>query len=118
MPDIPGREGPDEWHLGVEPGRAAPQALEQREPLPPRPGRLGPSFARTRLDRALFVLTIEHLAWGLIAIWALVTRLAWLGRRPLDSVEAFNAWAGFAASEHGWRVLSSGGGAQSMWVHA
>jgi predicted membrane-bound mannosyltransferase len=70
----------EEWQLGGE-------TEELRHDVqPPTPTPRDPSAAR--LERPLQVVTVEHLAWILIAAWALLSRLAVLGARPLTAAEA------------------------------
>jgi predicted membrane-bound mannosyltransferase len=73
-----------EWRLGSEP---EPTLRAERE-LPLQPP---PDPSRERLQRAIHVVTAEELAWVLIAAWALLTRLAAVGARPLTAGEAGNA---------------------------
>ncbi|HKV54283.1 MAG TPA: hypothetical protein VJN94_06540 [Candidatus Binataceae bacterium] len=74
----------DEWQLGPEP---SPDELAQ---LPPR---LEPAadLSAARLERPLAVVTVEHVAWALVALWAIITRFAALGAKPFDPAEARRA---------------------------
>jgi hypothetical protein len=83
------QEHGSEWRLGLEPGESA-----QATPAPPHiepPRDLG----RERLERPLQVVTVEHLGWALIALYALASRALGLGARPLDGAEARHAIAAF-----------------------
>lgn len=85
MPDQNPRDI-DEWHLGIEGG-------DPRPPRPPEPSPEPelPNLSDHRLDVPVYVMTIEHLGWAAVALYALLTRLAALGLRPLNSVEASQA---------------------------
>src|SRR3984885_10643344 len=77
----------DEWHLGIEGGDPNP-------PRPPAPVSVvvpPPSLSDERLDAPVYVMTIEHLGWAAVALYALLTRLGALGLRPLNSIEASQA---------------------------
>ncbi len=80
--DEPERHG--DWRLGesepLEPSRTT-------EPMPA----LAASEPPHRLDRPVYVLTIEHLGWIVVGLYALATRLILLGLRPLSSEEARRA---------------------------
>lgn len=75
----------DEWRLGIELGEP------HEHPASEAPGQPAPDLSVGRLERPLQVVTVEHLGWFLIAIWAAVTRLVVLGARPLSAAEARNA---------------------------
>ncbi len=99
-----------EWRLGGEPDQAHRAAPALSAP-PSDPG-------RERLERPLHVVTVEHLAWFVIALWALISRLAGVGARPLTPGEARNALFAYdlanrtnEASAAGFQPLWSG------WVH-
>src|SRR5260370_23357537 len=101
----------DRWRLGEEPAEPRGEREEDREPQPP------PSHAptvsnlsRDRLSRAMFVVTAEHLGWGVIAVYALMTRMMALEARPLDPGEARNALAAFAIARHGLGAIADAGG--------
>jgi hypothetical protein len=40
------------------------------------------------LERTMFIVTAEHLAWALIGVWTIVSRLSTLGLAPLNPHEA------------------------------
>src|SRR5580658_8293098 len=96
MPDQTRRDI-DEWRLGIEgPEAHRPESSVQppaqvqvplSEPAPPPP----PNLSHHRLDAPLYVLTVEHLGWAAVALYALITRLGALGLRPLDFIEASRA---------------------------
>src|SRR5258708_34280800 len=44
-----------------------------------------------RLERPLEVVTVERLGWALVALYAILTRLAFLAARPIDASEARQA---------------------------
>ena len=86
MPDHDPRDI-DEWHLGIEGGEPRPARPVPRPPAEPTPTTLSDD----RLDVPVYVMTMEHLGWAAIALYALLTRLAALGLRPLSSLEASQA---------------------------
>src|ERR1700693_2133437 len=85
MPDQNPRDI-DEWHLGIEAG-------DPRPPRPPAPSPEPepPNLSDHRLDVPIYVMTIEHLGWAAVALYARLPRLAALGLRPLNSIEASQA---------------------------
>lgn len=80
---MPRSDSQPEWRLGIEPDQAHREELVA----------LGPplDLSRERLERPLQVVTVEHLAWFLIALFALLSRLVTAGARPLTAGEARNA---------------------------
>jgi predicted membrane-bound mannosyltransferase len=101
--------GSEEWRLGIE--------LAEHAAQPERATGAGPDPSAARLERPLYVLTAEHLGWFLIGAYAIVTRLAALGARPMTPAEARSALAGLALAHHGseathalsWVVLMQAG---------
>jgi uncharacterized protein (TIGR03663 family) len=92
----------DEWHLGLE---AAGEPRHSQEPPPvrqPEP----PTLSAERLDTPLYVVTVEHLGWAIIALYALITRLGALGLRPLDAGEAYDSLFARDIAIRGMAVLS------------
>jgi len=103
MPDQTRRDI-DEWHLGIEGGEAHHSELAAPPPIPePAP----PNLSADRLDTPLYVVTVEHLAWAAVALYALLTRLAALGLRPLNLVEASRALFAREIATRGLVVLSA-----------
>ena len=100
MPDQ-NRRDIDEWRLGLEPGELHP-------PQPPPPVREPASreLSADRLEAPLYVVTVEHLGWGIIALYALLTRLGGLGLRPLSAIEAMDALFARDLASHGLGVLA------------
>jgi hypothetical protein len=103
MPDQTRRDI-DEWHLGIDgPEVTRPQLpapVKEAEPPPP------PSLSDHRLDAPLYVLTVEHLGWAALALYALFTRLGALGLRPLDFIEASRSLFAREIAGRGLGVLS------------
>jgi predicted membrane-bound mannosyltransferase len=101
MPDHTPRDI-DEWHLGIEAGDPRPPRppVASREPEPP-------DLSDDRLDVPVYVMTIEHLGWAVIALYALLTRLAALGLRPLNSIEASQALFAREMTGHGLSLLAT-----------
>jgi predicted membrane-bound mannosyltransferase len=105
--------GSDEWRLGIE------LAEHAAHPGPPQPGRpAGADASSARLDLPLYVLTAEHLGWILIAAYAIVTRIAALGARPITPAEARGGLDALGVLHHGpsaaahaisWVVLAQSG---------
>ena len=110
MPDQTRRDI-DEWHLGIEgPEASHPQSTAPlpaqvsapvTEPQPPPP-----NLSHDRLEAPLYVVTVEHLGWAAVALYALITRLGALGLRPLNSIEAARALVAGEIASHGLRVLA------------
>ncbi len=63
-------------------------------------------LSAARLDAPLYVLTVEHLGWAVIALYALITRLLGLGLRPLSSTEAMDALFARDLASRGLGVVS------------
>ena len=103
MPDQTRRDI-DEWHLGIDGPEVARPHLPApvKEPEPPPP----PNLSDDRLDTPLYVLTVEHLGWVALALYALLTRLGALGLRPLDFIEASRALFAREIAGRGLGVLS------------
>ncbi len=101
MPDQ-NRRDIDEWRLGLEPGELHHPPPPPPAPAPPKPADL----SAARLETPLYVLTVEHLGWAIIALYALLTRLGGLGLRPLTSVEATDALFARDIASRGLSVLS------------
>ena len=114
-PLSPPSQPEEEWHLGVD-----PEALDH-DAFADAPPAIDPSA--DRLEKPVAVLTVEHLAWILIASWTLLTRFAFLGARPLNASEARDALfaydlasrtdeaaaAGFHPFAAGWIHLAQAG---------
>lgn len=73
----------DDWELGPEP----------REPklVPVIEADSQSDLSSGRLHRIVHVVTVEHLAWSGIAVWAVITRFLELGMSPLAPYEARHA---------------------------
>jgi hypothetical protein len=101
-----------EWQLGPEPESVPAQQLE------PAPRVQKRDLSGERLQRPLQIVTVEHLAWTIIGLWALVSRLAMLGAAALSPTEAGNALFEYdlanrtrLASAVGFHPIWSG------WIH-
>src|SRR5215471_8073120 len=101
----------DEWELGPEP-------QQDHELVPPIEAEPKPDLSTLRLTRTLQVVTVEHLAWVGLAIWALITRFVQLGMAPLAPYEARHALFEYDlvngtnwASQAGYHPACAG------WVH-
>ena len=101
MPDQ-NRRDIDEWRLGLE----TAEAHHPPEPTPVPVAAAHYDLSAERLDAPLYVLTVEHLGWALIALYALITRLGALGMRPLSAVEASDALFARDLGSRGLGVLS------------
>ena len=101
MPDQ-NRRDIDEWRPGPKPGEAHPAPPPVPAPAPLKPADL----SAARLETPLYVLTVEHLGWAIIALYAVLARLGGLGLRPLSSVEAIDALFARDIASHGLSVLS------------
>ncbi|MBF6568624.1 MAG: hypothetical protein IVW54_07095 [Candidatus Binataceae bacterium] len=75
----------DEWRLGGEPAERHP--AERVQPIPLRPR----EYPRERLERQVAIVTAEGLYWTILALYAVISRLLFLGSRPLSPREAIHA---------------------------
>jgi hypothetical protein len=82
-PTADSRHG-DAWRLGGDSAETHTSALQA-------PGEPPGDRSLYALERPIAVVTVERMAWGLIALWTVLTRLIALGARPLSSSEARNA---------------------------
>jgi hypothetical protein len=96
----------DEWRLDDGSDEPEPQAA-------PPPTVAVTNLSAERLARAVYVVTIEHLAWYVVAGYALVTRILALGARPLDLAPARDALAAFYIAGHGRAAFAL---ADASWV--
>ena len=98
----------DEWRLDEEPIRV------EREPaLTPVTTTIETNLSHERLTRAVYVVTAEHVAWYVLALYALITRLVALGARPLDPAQGAQALAAFLIAGHGRAALAL---SDASWV--
>src|SRR5271156_5139617 len=95
----------DEWRLDDGSDEPEPQ------PAPPPPS--ATNLSAERLARAVYVVTVEHLAWYVVAGDAIVTRIAALGARQLDPAPARDALAAFYIAAHGRGAFAL---ADASWV--
>ncbi len=101
----------EEWHLGIETG-------EHQEPaITERPAEVPYDLSHERLERPLQVVTVEHLGWGAIAVYATITRLIALGARPLDGVEAGHALYELELTNTGAQAAAALHPASGGWIH-
>jgi predicted membrane-bound mannosyltransferase len=98
----------DAWRLGEE---SAEQAAPQPRLASPT-AELAVNLSHRRLTRAVYVVTAEHLAWYMIAAFAIVTRTIALGARPLDAAQGTDAFSAFEIAAHGRPALALAG----SWV--
>lgn len=99
----------DAWRL--DDSSSAP---ELREPaLTPVTTAIPINLSHDRLTRPVYVVTAEHLAWYVVALYALVTRVLALGARPLDPAQGTDALAAFLIARHGRAALAL---ADASWV--
>src|ERR1700685_3694508 len=87
----------DEWRLDYE----SSEPGEHEPPAAPITTELAPDLSHARLTRAVYVVTAEHLAWYMIAAYALITRTIALGARPLDAAQGTDALTAFLIAQHG-----------------
>jgi predicted membrane-bound mannosyltransferase len=96
----------DAWRLD--------DASAEREPaLTPVTTAIPTNLSHDRLTRPVYVVTAEHLAWYAVALYALVTRIAALGARPLDPAQGTDALAAFLIARHGRAAFAL---ADASWV--
>jgi predicted membrane-bound mannosyltransferase len=96
----------DEWRLDGGSDEPEPQ------PAPP-PTVAVTNLSAERLARAVYVVTVEHVAWYVVAAYAIVTRIAALGARPLDPAPARDALSAFYIAAHGRAAFAL---ADASWV--
>lgn len=101
---------PEGWRLGIE--LREPQEFEE-EPAEPQERR---NLSAERLERPLFVLTVERALVAVIALWAVVSRLAMLAARPLSESEAQRTIAALGVARGGLAALGAHGDAASSMV--
>jgi predicted membrane-bound mannosyltransferase len=99
----------DEWRLDEEPL----ERVEQEPPSAAATEDLSDNLSRQRLTRAVYVVTAEHLAWYLIAGYALITRIAALGARPLDASPAADALSAYAIATNARDAIAT---VDATWV--
>lgn len=99
-----------EWRLGGEPSEPSATSVQEAQPAADR--------SREALERSVMVVTVEHLAWTLVAVWTVITRFVALSARPLSASEARNALFEFDlanktahAAAAGFHPVSAG------WIH-
>jgi len=98
----------DEWKLGPEP--LADHEFVQVESKT--------DLSSGRLARAVQVVRVEHLVWGGLAIWAVITRLLELGTVPLAPSEARHALLEYdLANGTNWASAAGYHPASAGWVH-
>jgi hypothetical protein len=101
----------DEWQLGPE-----PQEKTESERLIDRGPKAGLSV--TRLTRPVQVVTVEHLAWSGLAIWAVVTRFLAVGAAPLTPNEARHALFEYdLVNRTDWASAAGYHPALAGWLH-
>src|SRR5260370_11725100 len=105
------RSDSDEWRLGIELGEH--YELELVHPLS-EPQR---DLSLERLERPLEVVTVERLGWALVALYAILTRLAFLAARPIDASEARQALFESGLAANGLHTRTIADTAYGGWVH-
>jgi predicted membrane-bound mannosyltransferase len=100
----------DEWRLDDKP---AEPAKSQQLRLAPPTTELAVDLSHERLTRAVYVVTAEHLAWYLVAVYALITRLAALGARPLDASQAADALSAYTIATGGRDAIAT---VDASWI--
>ena len=105
------RSDSDEWRLGIELGEH--HELELVHPLS-EPQR---DLSLERLERPLEVVTVERLGWALVALYAILTRLAFLAARPIDAAEARQALFEYGLAANRLHTSTVADTAYGGWVH-
>lgn len=105
----PERIPEDEWRLDDKPADTGEQQLR----LAPPTTALVTNLSHERLTRPVYVVTAEHLSWYLVVAYALVTRVAALGARPLDASQASDALSAFAIATGGRDALAT---VDASWI--
>jgi hypothetical protein len=100
-----------EWQLGPEP-------RESDEFIPLVDAAPLPDLSAARLAHPIQVLTVEHLAWGGLAIWALITRIIGLGTVPLAPNEARHALFAYdLVNRTNWAAAAGYHPGSAGWIH-
>lgn len=101
-----------EWRLDVESGGVGKsQSAEVGGPqVAPRR-----SLSHARLVRPVYVVTVEHLGWLAIGMWAVLTRALVLGAAPLSPAAASAATLEFAISKTGRAALDTMPAYHAAW---
>ncbi len=105
------RSDSDEWRLGIELGEH--HELELVHPLS-EPQR---DLSLERLERPLEVVTVERLGWALVALYAILTRLAFLAAHPIDASEARQALFESGLAANGFQTRTIADTPYGGWVH-
>src|ERR1700730_8879498 len=105
------RSDSDEWRLGIEPGEH--HELELVHP-PSEPQR---DLSLERLERPLEVVTVERLGWALVALYTILTGLAFLNARSLDASEAQQALFEYGLAANGFHTKTIADTSYGGWVH-
>lgn len=101
----------DEWQLGPE-----PQEDQELTLLIDAEPKADPSAAR--LTRPVQVVTVEHLAWSGLAIWAVITRFLELSMAPLAPDEARHALFEYdLVNATDWASAAGYHPASAGWIH-
>jgi uncharacterized protein (TIGR03663 family) len=101
----------DEWQLGLEP-REEQEFTLLADTLPKA------DLSTARLTRPVQVVTVEHLAWCALTIWAIITRLLELSMAPLGAEEARHALFEFdLVNATNWASTAGYHPALGGWVH-
>lgn len=101
----------DEWQLGPEP--PADQEFEAPTKVEPKA-----NLSVARLTHPVQVVTVEHIAWSGLAIWAVITRFMELGVAPLAPNEARHALFEYdLVNRTGWAAAAGYHPAWAGWVH-
>src|SRR5260370_2065670 len=105
------RSDSDEWRLGIELGEH--HELELVHPLsePQADWRL------ERRHRSREVVPVERLGWALVALYAILTRLAFLAARPIDAAEARQALFEYGLAANRLPTSTVADTAYGGWVH-
>jgi uncharacterized protein (TIGR03663 family) len=101
----------DEWRLG-------PPPQEDHELVPLVEPERKTNLSTARLTRPVHVVTVENLAWGGMAIWAIVTRFIELGMVPLAPHEARHALFEYdLVNGTNWAAAAGYHPASAGWIH-
>ena len=109
-PPSPHDKQNDQWRLGT--GLSAAPAA----PAPQTPVRVSAKPGEVRLARPIYVVTVEHLGWLLLAVWTILTRMAALGARPIDAPAARRALLALAISRDGMPALGANQTIHATWI--
>ncbi len=99
----------DEWRLGGEP------IDRPRETAAGADAAAEINLSHRRMTRPVYVMTVEHLSWIVLALYAVMTRTIALGAAPLGSSQAIEANLEYGIARGGLLAMRTHPGASFTW---